>query len=308
MVNNYYKYGPASGDINKKFLKVNPATAEYNWLELEGAHGVFYINGNYFYGNETFTSNNWNGGVEWDIGTTLDRVKSEVEFDRGNIITDDPQTAYQRVLESAGASLSHDTVDKRAIHDTRTGTATVMDGGNGSINGYIDTQEAVGGWPELNSLPAPIDTDGDGMPDEWELAKGLNPNNPADGSEDRDNDLYTNIEEYINGLALKYFNTEPFVNVVQPQNNEVFIAGADTGIHVEAYSNDYNGGFVVKMELYLDDLLIAENSDSANIITTVENVSPGMHRIVVVTTDDSANVSVDTCTVFVGGKFRAACS
>lgn len=300
MVNNYYKYGPASGDIDNSFLKVSPATAEYNWLELEGAHGVFYIKGNYFYGNEAFTSDNWDGGVEWGIGTSLERVKGELEFDRGNIRTDDAETAYQRVLEYVGASLSRDTVDKRAIHDARTGTATVMDGGNGSTNGYIDTQEAVGGWPVLNSIPPPADTDGDGMPDEWEFVHGLDPNNPADGNEDRDYDLYTNIEEYINSLALGYFDTDPYINTVQPQENQIFITHADTSIDVEAYSKDYNGGSVVKMELYMDDELILENNDSAKIITTLENVSSGRHSIIVRTTDDSANVSVDTTTVFVG--------
>jgi hypothetical protein len=302
-VNNYYKYGPASGNINnKELLHVNVATAEYNWLELEGAHGIFYVNGNYMDGNETVNKNNWDGGITWDIQTNIERVKSEVEFEKGNITTDDAATAYERVLEYAGASLVRDTVDKRAIHDTRTRTASVMDGGNGSTNGYIDTQEAVGGWPVLNSLPAPTDTDGDGMPDDWELANGLNPNNPDDGNGDRDNDLYTNIEEYINSLALDYYNTKPIINVVKPQNNEVFIASADTSIYVEAYSNDYNGGFVEKMELYLDNLLVSENSDSAKIITTLENITPGIHHLTIKSTDNTGNVTVDKTTIYVGSK------
>ncbi|MCK4746372.1 MAG: hypothetical protein KAT15_05025, partial [Bacteroidales bacterium] len=228
--------------------------------------------------------------------------KSEVEFDRGDIRTDDPATAYQKVLAYVGASLSRDTVDKRAIHDTRTGTATVMDGGNGSTNGYIDTQEAVGGWPVLNSFPAPVDRDGDGMPDAWELTHGLDPNDPSDGNEDRDNDLYTNIEEYINSLALDFFDTEPLVNVVQPQNNEVFIAGADTSILVEAYSHDYNGGSVVKMELYLDDVLVAGNHESSKILTVLEDVSPGLHHIIVKSVDDSGRLAINKTAVFVGSK------
>ncbi|MCK4747388.1 MAG: hypothetical protein KAT15_10145, partial [Bacteroidales bacterium] len=259
MVNNYYKKGPATKNPDKEMLFVNTATAEYNWLELEGAHGIFFVDGNYISANESYTRDNWNGAVAWEHLTSLDRVKSEVEFDKGNIITDDPHTAYQRVLEYAGASLYRDAVDKRAIHDTRAGTASVMDGGNGSTNGYIDTQEAVGGWPVLNSVPAPSDRDGDGMPDEWELAHGLDPNDPSDGNGDRDHDLYTNVEEYINSLALEYFDTDPVVNVVQPQGNAVYIARADTSVQVEAYSNDYHGGSVVKMELYLDDELIVEN-------------------------------------------------
>jgi hypothetical protein len=218
MVNNYYKNGPASENPDKEMLFVNTATAEYNWLELEGAHGKFYVSGNFISANEGYSRDNWSGAVAWEHLTTLERVKSDVEFDRGNITTDDPHTAYERVLDHAGASLFRDAVDKRAIHDTRTGTASIKDGGKGSTNGYIDTQEAVGGWPKLTSLPAPVDTDADGMPDEWELAHGLDPNDPADGNGDRDHDLYTNIEKYINSLTLEYHEKNILVNGVQLQH------------------------------------------------------------------------------------------
>jgi hypothetical protein len=55
-----------------------------------------------------------------------------------------------------------------------------------------------------------VDSDGDGMPDDWEKARGLNPNNPSDGSADTDEDGYTNVEEFLNGTdpqeALDYRN------------------------------------------------------------------------------------------------------
>jgi hypothetical protein len=301
MVNNYYKAGPATNNPDQNLLEVIPGRAQYNSIDLEGAHGIFYVHGNYFSSNQSFTNDNWNG-VEWDVATTLERVKSEKEFEKGNITTDDAETAYQKVLDYVGASIYRDAVDERTIQDTRTGTATVMDGGNGSTNGYIDTQEAVGGWPVLNSLPAPVDTDGDGMPDEWELANGLNPNDPDDGNEDRTNDGYTNIEEYINSLALDYFDTEPIINLVQPQKNQVFLGNADTSIHVEAYANDYNGGVIVKMELYLDNELVREYNDSTRIITTLENVSPGMHHITIKSTDDSGKTTEEKTTIYVGQK------
>jgi hypothetical protein len=46
------------------------------------------------------------------------------------------------------------------------------------------------------------DSDGDGLPDDWELANGLDPRNPngADGAAgDPDNDGFTNLEEYLAG-------------------------------------------------------------------------------------------------------------
>jgi hypothetical protein len=65
----------------------------------------------------------------------------------------------------------------------------------------IDSQDEVGGWPELKTKPAPSDRDRDGMPDQWEKDHGLNPDDASDGNRDRDNDGYTNLEEYLNGLV-----------------------------------------------------------------------------------------------------------
>ena len=59
-----------------------------------------------------------------------------------------------------------------------------------------------------------MDSDNDGMPDEWELKFKLNPQDAADGAQDKDKDGYTNVEEYLNG-------TDPtvFVDYTKPENN-----------------------------------------------------------------------------------------
>ena len=54
--------------------------------------------------------------------------------------------------------------------------------------------------PELKSEKAPTDSDGDGMPDEWEKANGLNPEDAADGKQ-TNADGYTNLEFYMNSLV-----------------------------------------------------------------------------------------------------------
>ena len=59
--------------------------------------------------------------------------------------------------------------------------------------------DAAATWPEFKSKPAPSDRDG--MPDQWEKNHGLNPDDASDGNRDRDNDGYTNLEEYLNGLV-----------------------------------------------------------------------------------------------------------
>jgi len=70
--------------------------------------------------------------------------------------------------------------------------------GTGSI---IDSPDDVGGYPELASGSPPIDSDHDGMPDDWELNNGLDPKDASDGNGDLDQDGYTNIEEYLYSLS-----------------------------------------------------------------------------------------------------------
>lgn len=67
----------------------------------------------------------------------------------------------------------------------------------------------VNGNPPLNGQPAEViinqfafqgtDTDGDGMPDAWEIAHGLNPNDPSDAARDDDGDGFSNLQEYLAG-------------------------------------------------------------------------------------------------------------
>ncbi len=105
------------------------------------------------------------------------------------IATTSAQEAYTQVLANAGATLPiRDAVDQRIIQDVIDGTGSM-----------IDDPAQVGGWPELASGKAPVDTDQDGMPDTWEQQYGFNRNDPADGISDTDTDGYTNLEEYLNG-------------------------------------------------------------------------------------------------------------
>ncbi len=105
----------------------------------------------------------------------------------------DALTAYARVLADAGTSFpARDAVDRNVVESVKKQT--------GHIINHI---EEPGGYPKLESGTAPIDSDHDGMPDNWERALGLNPTDANDSRADRDSDGYTNVEEYINGLALK---------------------------------------------------------------------------------------------------------
>ncbi len=117
-----------------------------------------------------------------------DRVLVNEPFPCPAVRTESAEAALESVLAGAGATLpKRDSADTRLMNEIRTGTGKI-----------IDSTTDVGGWPELKSAPAPKDTDNDGMPDEWEIAHGLNPNDPADNIADADGDGYTNIEEYLN--------------------------------------------------------------------------------------------------------------
>jgi len=118
------------------------------------------------------------------LSSTLVSPDAGIELQEGN-------KSYNLVLEEAGATIPiRDEIDKRIISEVKNRTGKI-----------IDSPIEVGGYPIYKSGISPLDTDNDGIPDDWENAHGLNPQDPTDGNKDRDKDGYTNIEEYLNELA-----------------------------------------------------------------------------------------------------------
>ena len=220
MVANYYKPGPATrpGEVTHRIVE------PYSRNTPDG-FGKWYVADNFVHGNPTVTANNWEGGVQPQGGNShIAVLKLDHPFDAVPIRQQTAEAAYAAVLERVGASLpKRDAVDARIVDETRNGYATyegvtykskrrVPDASKKC--GMIDSQRDVGGWPELKSLPAPLDSDADGMPDEWERKYGFNLRDASNASADGDGDGYTNIEEYLNG-------TDPrvYVDYTQPKNN-----------------------------------------------------------------------------------------
>jgi hypothetical protein len=176
-VGNYLVPGPDSDPRGRAYREGSP----YN-------RGYFAGNAyNHLVPEDPWSLVNFSG---WDAAQIAAYKQSE-PFETGLITTENPQEAYRSVLQRGGASLPRrDVVDQRIVADVTNGTGRI-----------INSQAEVGGWPELLSAPAPRDSDGDGMPDEWELSQGLNPNDAADGPGDRDGDGYTNVEDYLNSLV-----------------------------------------------------------------------------------------------------------
>jgi pectate lyase len=219
MIANYYKPGPATRDGEVACRIVSPSSRS-------GADGFgrWYVADNVVYGHAAVTANNWDGGVQPQGGSAyVAGLKLDEPWASLPIHQQTAEEAYHRVLDHVGASLpKRDIVDTRIVDETRKGYATyggaTYKGGAGPAAatkcGIIDSQTDVGGWPELRSLPAPEDSDGDGMPDAWEIRYGLDPRNASDGPRDKDGDGYTNVEEYLNG-------TDPtvFIDYTKPENN-----------------------------------------------------------------------------------------
>lgn len=186
-INNDYRRGPNTPPGNQ------PLAAKIGSPDKLKA----FLSGNIFEGNPAFTRDNYLAITfdRWSKGgylrTSLAQIKVDQAFDVDGARpqTDPAQVAFDRVLDTAGASHSRDAADQRVVQGVRNRT-----------NRLIDSQDQVGGWPTLKAAPAPLDTDGDGMPDAWERQHGLNPHDPTDGNADSTGDGFTNLEKYLNGL------------------------------------------------------------------------------------------------------------
>ncbi|MBR4263010.1 MAG: pectate lyase [Paludibacteraceae bacterium] len=199
-VNNYYKPGPATKSGVKDRL-LNPTTRCSNCTDACGGSvspAKFYLAGNYMYGSDKVTNDNWQG-VYPDDPSKKELCKASTRWtDRMTALLNEQtaQDAYETVLAKAGCSLVRDEVDKRIVEEVREGTFTYR-GSNGSSNGLIDTQGDVGGWPTLKAAKQALDTDYDGIPDEWENQFGLNPNDPNDARAITLVTGHTNLDVYM---------------------------------------------------------------------------------------------------------------
>ena len=186
VINNYFITGLNSGSSNKYFDQ---------WTETDH----LYSTGNYTDGNNDGVLN----------GTLITDYNGATPMANPNFKTTHPmnlktaEEAYYDIVEHVGASRVRDAHDQRII-DQLTSL--------GKKGAFIDDESGVGGIGTLAGGSALKDSDGDGMPDEWEDANGTN-KNKNDANEDANGDGYTNIETYINSLARKSDYMMPPTNV-----------------------------------------------------------------------------------------------
>ncbi|MFT3679578.1 MAG: gliding motility-associated C-terminal domain-containing protein [Ferruginibacter sp.] len=194
LVNNYYKPGPSTPSTHKLMRPDYSGNAT--------GVGRFHVAGNIIDGNAARTADNWLAVDFANIPpASVDSSRSDTAFTIAQPIEmSTAQAAYDTVLQWAGAVLpKRDPVDTRIINEVKTKTAA----GRGSAGkpGIIDAPEAVGGVPVYEACTMPIDTDHDGMPDDWEKENDLDPGNASDRNTVNSNG-YTKLEQYLNSLAL----------------------------------------------------------------------------------------------------------
>ena len=139
-------------------------------------------------------------------GKSCVKIKMDAPAPTGVVTTHSAAESFSKVLSYSGASLYRDEIDARYMEEAKTGTAKYK----GSITkspGIIDKVSDVNGYTEANfgtaTRPADFDTDKDGIPDAWEIANGLDPNDASDAltySLDSKG-YYTNLEVYANSLV-----------------------------------------------------------------------------------------------------------
>lgn len=210
-----YLIDMATNKIDVDGTKVNVSWNE--WKKMLHTWGKFYVYGNYNPNSDAMNRDNFKYGVADQIDKSGndntypgdDAIKLAAPMTFESVTTHTAQDAFDRVLAYAGASLRRDWVDEQMVSDTKNGIATSTGSGNsgGIINSQDDNKPAGAAadwspWPNLltDASVSILDTDGDGMPDCWEDANGLDKNNKEDGNL-TDAEGYTNLERYMNSLV-----------------------------------------------------------------------------------------------------------
>ena len=230
-----YFVRPTGGDISELgqwYLKGNKFELSSKWAPSSTIWSdteLKKVNEDNFYG---YTSNNNSRAIDfWSVSVSQAAADKaflkELPYELSGMTYESADEAYQSVLKNVGATLPRlDEVDARVIAEAA-GTQEPQFGGRlGKRSGIIDspyditlqshddfaaldeataTEINVTCYPRLQADADEYacwvaDSDGDGLPDDYEKEVGLNPNNAADGQALTESG-YSNLEVFLNGVA-----------------------------------------------------------------------------------------------------------
>lgn len=216
--------------VNNTLKAGNSTTGGYHWMNVDSGTSPenfkVYCNGNRLINQDgsfhAITEDNWSGvSVKSGIGITKEDLYSAEPFqtilngtDVSSVTSvESAEDSYEHVVDFAGNGISPEkrtAIDRQCAEETRNGTGScsgtsAYDATQTNLDKYHIQCGVTYEYPSAVMTKEIKDSDNDGMPDEWELARGLNPKDASDANGDYCGQGYTNIEYYINDLTVDSF-------------------------------------------------------------------------------------------------------
>jgi len=164
---------------------------------------------------------------------TLDGGTTSVS---SNLSLGEPDCLASGIVTVAGGTLLVTNAAHNATLDVETGTFTLYSG-TVVVDRFVMTNACAnfiraGGTLIYTTaiLNPALDTDGDGIPNGYEIAHGLDPLDPTDAFHDNDGDGFNNLLEYQAGTDPNDFNSTPLIiTSVAQQGSDVVLTWTTVG-------------------------------------------------------------------------------
>jgi pectate lyase len=206
-IGNIYKAGPLNGSAFAHELEFDTLQSSDSPVnDMPGPPSV-YVFGNIGPNQSNPSGNQWvmtapvasEGGSEtgspipasWQRSTPLPKQVFP-------IAADPAQNLNSILLPTVGNSQRLDCMGNWVVKRDSPDARVISEYQAGNSGAFFTVDDAAHVIPSIDPGTACQDTDHDGMPDAYEIAHGLNPNDPSDAQKDSGNG-YTWLERYLNG-------------------------------------------------------------------------------------------------------------
>ena len=183
----WMSFGNKMDVIGNVYIKSSSTSRSLETIRLENTGLNNSIDNSLFYLND-----NIENGSSNSVQSLVNSYRSNNRINNSGLNILSSYSLKNILLPTVGASINRDAIDTRIINDVTKLTGNL-----------IKNELLVGGFPSITNYKrdSGYDTDKDGMTDSWEIANSLDPSNPTDAQQDRNNDGYTNLEEFLHSLT-----------------------------------------------------------------------------------------------------------